>query len=628
MSSNNTVVPKADVVDGFKIEPNEPVKDLPPTGRFDNLDGFVNQLTGVGDFMRDKTMGGMRGGPSFQVTFLAGTECEDRWRGSDLGARIIETLPDEMTREGWELMVQPEEEEQQIDGPQPQAKTDDFPSAAPAAPPPPPGLTAMIEGDESGQALLEDMDDKMRELAVQSRMREALCYERAYGGAGIFIGVDEGSNPSGKPFKLDGLYNPATNERLDGQVLASNHPQNLTAPLDESRVRSVRHLTALRGGWDGELIAWRYYSDPRAANYGQPEVYMLRNLGVPLAQTPAPGERNPPPVIAPSDPGSPFGPLIFFVHESRLLVFPGQAVSRRARVQMRGWGDSVFIRVNEVLSQYSQTWNATAILMTEWAQGVLKMEGLADMLASTNPKNQSAIAQRALALQMTQSIARVRIIDSKEEFKREVAPLSGIADVLEQFALRLAAAAGIPLSLLMGQVKGGLGDAGNTDARFFYDRVASSQRERMLPQIERLYRLCFLAKDSPTQGTLPSRWSVNMKPLFQPTEKDEIEMRNKQAQTDQIYVNIGVNTPEEIAGSRFGGSKWSAETVLDLQGRAQLSKMFEKQSAAPGAETTTSAAVQGTTTPKETTNVPASPDKEAPALEPTEPKPAPDEAAK
>jgi phage-related protein (TIGR01555 family) len=241
---------------------------------------------------------------------------------------------------------------------------------------------------------------------------------------------------------------------------------------------------------------------------------------------------------------------------------------------MRGWGDSIFTHVNEVLSQYSQTWSATAILMQEWSQGVLKMKGLARLLSNSTKANQELLAQRALALQMTQSIARTRIIDSEEEYSREVTPLSGIADVLEQFALRLAAAAGIPLSLLMGQTKGGLGDAGNTDARFFYDRVAAAQRERMLPQLNKLHRLAFLAKDSPTRGTLPERWHIEMRPLFQPTEKEEIENHYKQAQTDQIYIDTGVLTPEEVSGSRFGGSKWSADTVLDLDGRAEMAKVL------------------------------------------------------
>src|SRR5258706_133923 len=71
-------------------------------------DGFVNELTGAGDWMQDKTLGGSAGAMRFQVVFLTGVDVENRWRGSDLGAKVVETKPDEMTRAGYELSVQPE----------------------------------------------------------------------------------------------------------------------------------------------------------------------------------------------------------------------------------------------------------------------------------------------------------------------------------------------------------------------------------------------------------------------------------------------------------------------------------------------------------------------------------------
>lgn len=533
-----TRLPQADKLDGHTLEANKPAAD-----RYTNLDGFANELTGIGDWTRDKTYGGKQGGPDFLVTLLAGVECENRWRGSDLGGRIVETLPDEMVREGWELTVQPEEEDE-ILGMEDRA---DWPDPQPAAPPDPPGM--LPEKDESTQAIIEAMDAKLRRLGAVAAVRDALCYERAFGGGAVLLGVDDGD-------------------------------QDLTKPLDLDRVRSVRHLTAFRGGWDGELIAWSWYNDPRSPRYGEPEIYMLRNLGVPIARPPAPGQA-PDKYVPQQMPQSPSGSFSFYVHESRLLIFPGVAVSRRARVQMRGWGDSIFTRVNEILSQYGQTWGSVAVLMQEFAQGVLKIDGLAQLMASNDPSDSGQIAKRALMLQMTQSIARVRILDKDEDFLRVMSPLTGVAEVLQQFALRLAAAADMPLSLLMGQVKGGLGDAGSTDIRFFYDRIASRQRDRLLPQLHRLYKILFRAKDGPTQGTVPKRWNIEMRALYQPTEKEQADLRKTVAEADQIYIAQSVLTPEEVAASRFGGSKWSAETVLDLDGRKELSKIQQAKAPPP-----------------------------------------------
>jgi len=527
--SDVTRLPTADKKDGYSLKENESTAD-----RYANMDGFVNELTGIGDWNLDKTLAGKPGGPDFIVTFLSGVECENRWRGSDLGQRIVETIPDEMTRKGWELSVQPEEDDElDLDD-----KLDAFPQAMPAAPKDDPGV--LPDKDESTQTIIEAMDAKIRKLSAVAALREALAYERAFGGGGILLGVDDGET-------------------------------DLTRPLDLDKVKSVKHLTAFRGGWDGELIAWSYYIDPRAARFGEPEIYQLRNLGVPIAAPPAPGSIDnykPQPI-----PVGPSGSYNFFVHESRLLVFPGMAVSRRARVQMRGWGDSVFTRINEVLSQYNQTWGSVAVLMQEWAAGVLSIDGYAELAA--NKDNEGLLAQRARMLQLTKSISRMLIIDKEEEFKREIAPLTGIGEVLNQFALRVAMAADMPVSLLTGQVKGGLGDAGNTDIRFFYDRVASRQSDRLLPQTQRLYTVLFRAKDGPTEGKLPKRWSIDMRPLYQTTEMEDATLRKTVAETDQIYVTQSVLTPEEVAASRFGGSKWSAETVLDLDGRKELAKIKE-----------------------------------------------------
>jgi phage-related protein (TIGR01555 family) len=578
-------------------------------GRWLHLDGFANQLTGIGAWETDKVYGGRAQGPEFRVSFLTGAECEDRWRGSDLGGRIVEQVPNEMTREGWDTTVQPEDDEEfkldartraradaiardraYVDGmPGPlwhkhevrarlRRRRDEYfllhfdatQAVAPAGQAGAPHETPEPEEQNVGQAVVEELEARDRDLGVLDAVREALCYERAYGGGAVLLGVDDGVS-------------------------------DLTQPLDESRVRAIRHLTAFRGGWDGELIAWRYYNDPRKPKFGQPEIYMLRNLGVPIAAPPAPGETSIRPQTIPTNPA---GALICYVHESRLLVFPGTAVSRRARVQMRGWGDSVFTRVGEVLSQYSQTWSAVANLMTDWAQGVLKMEGLADLLAGPNgegsPDGQNVVAARMMAINMGKSIARTFLLDSEEDFTREVAPLSGIADVLQQFALRLAAAADQPVSMLMGQVKGGLGDAGNTDLRFFYDKIAGQQEIRVMPQVRRLRRLQFLAKDSPTGGVEPKKWTTTARALWQPTAGEEIDQRNKQALTDEIYLRNGVVTPAEIAASRFGGAKYSTETVIDLDARRAVAAL---QAATP--------------TPEGATEEPTDPN--APALQPGDP---------
>lgn len=507
----------------------------------DNFDAYVNAITGIGDWNRDKTFGGQRGGLSFEVNIIPAIAAEGRWRGSDLGGRVVEAVPDEMTREGWELTVQPnakgeDETEQETSETE---VADFFPgqegqAQIPVAAKPKVGILPDFDGE--GTDIVEGLDGVLEELGASDALWWALCFERAYGGGAILMGADDGQ-------------------------------EDLSKPLDEERISSVRWLNAFQGGYDGEVVAWSYYRDIRSPKYGLPETYMIRNLGVPITSAPTTST----PVKQ-----KPLEPVIFWVHESRLLVFPGTPVSRQARVQMRGWGDSIFTRIDKVLSDYNQTWGGVANLMTDFSQGVLNIEGLKKALAGGDKAARgNPVTTRARQIQLTRSIARMLFLDKEEEFSRHTVPLSGVADVLQQFSLRLAAAADMPVTLLMGQAPSGLNATGASDVRFFYDRIAARQRKRMLPQLKRLIKLILLSKEGPTEGVQPERWNAKFKSLYQMTALEQADLRNKQANTDHLYIQDGAVSPEEVAASRFGGSEYSTETVIDFEGRAEMAKQAE-----------------------------------------------------
>jgi phage-related protein (TIGR01555 family) len=499
----------------------------------DNLDGFRNELTGIGHYLRDKTMGGRSGPMLFDVPTLTYRECGDRWRGSDLGSRIVETVPDEMTREGWEVVIQPDEDEQEDE------RADAFGAPGkPAAGGIQPDLASTLpkprvpldEPDDESAEIAEEVDGILEELCASDRLWEALCYERGFGGGAVLIGADDGM-------------------------------EDLSQPLDEDSITEVRHLTSFRGGWDGELVAWSYYRDPTEPKFGEPEIYMLRNTAIP--SLPAPGGTGNQKAY---DPG------LKWIHESRLLVFSSTSPSREVKTQLRGWGDSIFTRVDEVLSHYGQTWGGIANLMTDFSQSILKIKDLAQSMAANNRAGTKNLTNRSLALNMARSISRILLIDSEEEFSRDTVSLSGVAEVLQQFALRLAAAADMPVSLLMGQAPAGLNATGASDIRFFYDRIASRQRKRLGPQLKRLVRLILKSDKGPTKGKEPERWNIKFRSLYQMTELEKAQVRKTVAETDAIYITNQVLTPEEVAASAYGGSEWSMERTIDFKGREVMAQ--------------------------------------------------------
>lgn len=168
------------------------------------------------------------------------------------------------------------------------------------------------------------------------------------------------------------------------------------------------------------------------------------------------------------------------------------------------------------------------------------------------------------------SSTRNVLIDADgESFTRtEVGALAGLAAVLDKFLLLLlSGAAEIPVTILMGQSPAGLSATGESDVRWFYDRIKSAQTSTLQPNLLRLILLLCLAKDGPTKGVVPAKLAVEFAPLWQMTPLELADLRQKQSTTDAAYITAQVVTAEEVAASRFRPEGWSPETTIDLGAR-------------------------------------------------------------
>lgn len=587
----------------------------------ERTDGWMSALTGVGDPNRDKNE---------SVTFCADPVPWDvaveLWRGDDLAARTIEKIPDEMMRAGFELQIADEEEEDPAAGlapgePSPdddepalgatplEAATDDKPNAAAAGAPPtdepatvpaaskpapddeeekrtdaappdedkkpkPEGAEeAPVEGKPIAEELAavpaqearegepgdklpidpskpaaaslklgdvklgkplvdkkstsakdraEDIMEWWKTSGVLDAIREALCYERAGGGAAILLGANDGG-------KMD-------------------------QPLEVDRVTKFDWFTVLEGR---ELVPRFYYNDPLKPKYGQVEIWTLTPT--------SPGVSRETSAV----------PASLDIHETRMIIFPGIRVSRRNVGEVtQGWGDSVLTRVRRVLRDFNISWAAAGQLVHDFAQAVLKIEDLAEAISADGGK---LFQKRIEGIALARSVVKMVVIDKEEEFKREQTPLAGLPDLLDRFATRLAAAADIPVTILFGEAPAGLNATGDSDIRGFYDRVDAIRDKKVIPALERMTELRLKAT-----GKIPDTWSIKGGALWQPTEKEQAEARYIQAQTDEIYINAQVASPEEIALARFGGDSYSFETTIDFEARKLLEIAAPKPVSKPG----------------------------------------------
>lgn len=353
---------------------------------------------------------------------------------------------------------------------------------------------------ETGKKVLQSL----QELNAQAAVREAIVWARLYGGAVIILGADDGR----RPFE----------------------------PLKENRLRSLNWLTVL----DRHALEVKStYDHPGRAKHGQAEVYEILSSSTVSASIPVEDR---------------------LIHESRVLRFDGPLTSRLRRMANQGWNDSVFTAIYAQLRDVGSAYGGIAHLLNDFSQAVFKIKGLADLMERGESK---VVLARLQALDLARSVVRAVAIDEDEDFERKATPTGGLPELADRIVSMLSAVTGIPVTLLMGQAPSGLNATGDSDIRLFYDNISAQQESALRPRLEKLLRYLFLAKQGPAGGREPSNWSFAFNPLSQLTELEQAGLRNKQAQTDQVYISEGVVAAEEVRMSRFGGDAYSPETTLD-----------------------------------------------------------------
>lgn len=381
----------------------------------------------------------------------------------------------------------------------------------------PPPEQPRIDSEDDGAGLAQELMAYFEDREAVPALVTARKYARAYGGGAILLGAQDG--------------------------------QAFDQPLKESNIKTVPWLKVLR---PSECIPSKYYRSPGSKKFGEISSYRV------IRDTLGGGSS-----------------MQLEVHESRIIPFYGVVVSTRQRAARNGWGDSVLTRVVEKVADFQASFQAAGVLVQDFAQAVFKMAGLAELM-TRGEEGDSVVMARATAVDMARSVARALIIDKDEEFERKATPVTGLPDLIDRLTNRLAAAARIPVTVLMGTAPAGLNATGAADIRNWYDQIAGERESDLRPRHNRLLRVLMLAKDSPTKGLEPRRWSIKYPSLWQLTEGEEADLRSKVATADKAYVDAGVLTPEEVAVSRFGGDKWTMETQLDVKARAAAPSLADE----------------------------------------------------
>lgn len=342
----------------------------------------------------------------------------------------------------------------------------------------------------------------MNKLGAKSKFKISLKSSLIFGGSLIFMVIDDGKRPD--------------------------------EPVDINNIKSIKKLTAF-GRKYVTIEPTDYYFNATLPNYGDPEFFRL---------TMGNGEW-------------------IKVHESRCLAFHGEYYPEyelgASVTYQKYWGLSVLQSLHEVFEDYGIAFQAVLKSFTKFNMDVMKIKNLMQLLASKDGKKQ--LEARVQIMDLAKSISNTIVLDNDETFEVVAQQLNGVADTFVKIQETVSAMTGVPSNILMGMSVKGLNANGDAELRVYYDKIKSDQEEKLQPQLQRLTDYISMAKDCDVEQE--DEYSICFNSLWQETESEKVEMRNKQAETDKIYVELGVVDPNEIRQSRFGDKTYSIETIVE-----------------------------------------------------------------
>lgn len=367
-----------------------------------------------------------------------------------------------------------------------------------------------LELKDNGESV-DEIRTAYDELHCDEQLAWAMTLGRAVGGAGLVIGAEDG--------------------------------QSADMPLNEDAISRILWLRVV----GKDRLRPRTFYAPSHPKFGQVETYNVQYISI----------------------GGGAATETMVVHETRIIRCDGVRTTDNQRARNNGWGDSVYVAVEDALAKVGSSFQAIGHMLVDGSQGKFKLKNLQELVAD-EADGDAIIERRMRLIERARSIARAVVLDADgEDFEYSERSYSGVAESVYSLMFYLSAVTGIPVTLLFGRSPGGLNSTGDADVRFFYDARKSEQQRELKPKQKRLLSLVMAAKQGPLGGNVPATWDIAHNPLWQLTDLEQAQLRKTHAEADALDITNQVLLPEEVALSRYGGDKYSTRIVIDPELRKQ-----------------------------------------------------------
>lgn len=351
-----------------------------------------------------------------------------------------------------------------------------------------------LAGVEEAQA--DTLTDRQDELGAGEAFRQAMRLEFLFGGAAIYLGVDDGQTDPSLPLELEKVT-PGGMRFLN--VIPRNRVQRVT-----------------------------FEADPLKPGYGKPSHFWIQGQEIHRSR------------------------LILFMGDP-LLPVTSATISTTQNDRGDGFGNSKLLPIVDDLERATGSRQAAYQLVQR--AGVFFAQGDFSDLLGVGEDGEDIRGGRIQSLRDIVNginLYRGAVIDvpvgQTAPALSTISPAFGsVPELVMSFLQVLSAASDIPATRFLGQAPGGLNATGESDLESYYGRIESRRNQLLRPQLLQFLRVLVASEFGAAAVT--RELNVTFKPLWSLDEKEEAETRKANAETLIALMDAGIGSTEQITAA-------------------------------------------------------------------------------
>ena len=243
-----------------------------------------------------------------------------------------------------------------------------------------------------------------------------------------------------------------------------------------------------------------------------------------------------------------YDPLVWYVmgaeiHRTRLLPFIGRPVPDILKPAYAFGG----LSMSQMAQPYVDIWLRTRESVGEIIHAFSVMILSTNMGSTTQPggsggANGDVLARMALANMLRDNQGIMVIDKNTEDFKNISAPISGLDELQAQAQEHLFSVGRIPAVKFAGIQPKGLNATSEGELRAFNDTVHGRQEQLFRSHLTTVLDIAQIS----LWGARDPDITYDFLPLYEETVKEKAEIRKIEAETDQIRVDSGIVSQDEV----------------------------------------------------------------------------------